>query len=228
MTKTAAVAVGDPGGDTDRIGGDNAGLFRIEHLRYGPETEGPAFMLPYIRLDIGIVGGIEPHGTRPISTLVGDVLARELRFTPGDFEDLAPFSVPVLHPGRTLVEKLMLVNTAAVRYAQDRRELRRQRSARHIYDIHCLLGHDVSCQLLADRDAFHVMLADAERISAQYFGGAEPRPEAGFADSVAFGAQSVVFANEYADTLGGYYFGAQPPPSFDDVCKRVEEQRDLL
>lgn len=228
MTKTAAAAVGDPGGEARRIGGDDAGLFRIEHLHYGPETEGPAFMLPYIRLDIGILGGIKPHGTRVISTLVGDVLASEAAFSPVDFDDLSPFGVPVLHPGRTLVEKLMLVNTVAVRHSHDRYELRRQRSARHFYDIHCLLGHDESCELLADRDTFHTVLADAERISAKHFGGVEPRPGAGFAASTAFGARRIAFADEYADTLSGYYFGADPHPSFDDVCERVEQRRELL
>jgi hypothetical protein len=179
-------------------------------------------------LDIGILGGIEPHGTCRISTLVGDVLAGELGVNPVAFDDLAPFSVSVLRPGRTLVEKLMLVNTVAVRHAHDRGELRRQRSARHFYDIHCLLGRNESCELLADRDTFHTVLADAERISVQHFGGVERRPDAGFAASPAFGAERAAFTDEYADTLGGYYFGADPHPSFDDVCERVEQRRELL
>jgi hypothetical protein len=231
MTETAAAAVGDPGAETERIGGDNAGLARIEQLRYGPETDGPALMLPYIRLDIGILGGIEPHGMRLISTLVGDVLARELNIDAVDYDDLAPFEVPVLHPARTLVEKLMLVHTVVVRHGDEPEQLRRYRAARHFYDIHCLLGHDETCGLLANRDTFQSVLSDAERISTQHFGGVEPRPADGFAASEAFcGPQPLhdVLNREYTDTLAGYYFGTEPHPSFGDVCERVEARRDLL
>lgn len=231
MTQTAAAAVGDPGGQTERKGGDNAGLFRIEHLRFGPETSGPAFMLPHIRLDIGILGGVHLHGKCLIGTLVGDVLADELSINAVDYEDLAPFELQVLHPGRTLVEKLMLVHTLAVRHGAEPELLRPYRAARHYYDIHCLLGHDESCELLADRDVFQTVLSDAERISTHHFGGVEPRPRDGFAASDAFCAGPPlrdVMSREYMDTLSGYYFGAEPHPTFDEVCDRVESQRELL
>lgn len=64
MTTAAAGAVGDPG-SRERESGDRTGLHRTEMLHYGRRRDGPALMLPAIRLDIGIIGGIEPHGQRP-------------------------------------------------------------------------------------------------------------------------------------------------------------------
>lgn len=229
MTQTAAQAVGD-GASTRRGGGDD-GTYRIELLQYGPETEGPALMLPQIRLDIGVLGGVEPHGMRPIGTLLGDVLRAERDIDIMTFDDLVPFEVPVLHPGRTLVEKLLLVHTSATRSVTDPQLLLQYRASRHYYDIHCLLGHDECCDLLADRDQFDVILADAVAISTIHFGGVEPRPDDGFAASLAFCATEPLVTDivrQYEDTMSAYYFGTNPHPSYDGVCERVDERRELL
>lgn len=229
MAQTVAKAVG-AGGST-RLGGDRDGTYRIEQLHYGPETEMSKLMLPHIRLDIGVLGGVEPHGMRPIGTLLGDILREERGVDVSTFDDLAQFEVPVLHPGRTLVEKLLLVHTAVTRSVTDAPSLLRYRASRHYYDIHCLLGHEESCEMLADRQQFEVILADAAAISTMHFGGVEPRPEGGFATSRAFHAGDALHAAivaQYVDTMDAYYFGSGPYPSFDAVCKRVEEHRDLL
>ena len=229
MVATAAAEVS--GGKSNTVTVHNKGEFRIEELSYGPETDGPSFMLPIIRLDIGIIGGIEPHGSRTIGTLLGDVLAAARGIDVGAFDDLAPFEVPVLHPGRTLMEKVMHVHTLSVRNVATPQALQGLRAARHFYDIYCLLGHEESCELLADRDAFEEVLADAEAISTQHFKGVEPRPADGYAASQAFTGPTRLkefWQEEYATTLEGYYFGAGDHPSFDEVCERVQAQRELL
>ncbi len=168
---------------------------------------------------------------RTIGTLLGDVLATARGVDVAAYDDLAPFKVPVLHPGRTLVEKVMHVHTLSVRNFAAPKALQGLRAARHFYDIYCLLGHEESCELLTDRDTFQIVLTDAEAISTQHFQGVEPRPAGGYAASQAFADAAPLkefWQKEYATTLGGYYFGAGDHPSFDEVCERVREQRDLL
>lgn len=121
MSKAAAKAVVNSA--SSRLGGDNSGTYRIELLHYGRATEGPALMLPNIRLDIGVLGGVEPHGMRRIGTLLGEVLSAARNVDIAAFDDLIPFEVPVLHPGRTPVEKLLMVHTATTRSASDPQSL---------------------------------------------------------------------------------------------------------
>lgn len=168
MTADAAAAVGDPG-EREKVFAERSGLHRTERLHYGPDIGGPALMLPHIRLDIGVAGGIEPNEARPIGTLLGDVLVDQRGIELTDFDDLAPFSVPVLHPGRTLVEKLLLVHTVATQSADDVDRLAGFRAARHFYDIHCLLRVEASCSLLEDRPRFESVLEDAVRVSSEHF-----------------------------------------------------------
>jgi Nucleotidyl transferase AbiEii toxin, Type IV TA system len=230
MTATAAGAVGDPG-EREKQSAERSGLHRTELLHYGSRSDRPALMLSAIRLDIGIIGGIEPHGQRPIATLLGDVLQQERDIDPGAFDDLARFEVPVLHPGRTLVEKLLLAHTAATRCSAQRELLDELRVGRHYYDIHCLLGHEESRLLLADRATFRQVLADAVRISTEHFDGVEQRPEEGFAASLAFCAAGELrdrLERHYEETMEVFYFGQQPHPPFASVCGRVAESAELL
>lgn len=230
MTADAAEAVGDPGAQ-EKVSAERSGLHRTELLRYGPDLDGPALMLPQIRLDIGVAGSIEPNGTRSIGTLVGDVLVAQQGADLTTLEDLSPFEVPVLHPGRTLVEKLLLVHTAATRSTGAVDELAQFRAGRHFYDIYCLLGHGESLELLEDREEFKRVLDDAVRVSTEHFGGVEPRPRDGFAASEAFRSDTALrdaISKDYCETMEVFYFGDKPYPAFGVVCERVEQHQDLL
>ena len=230
MTAVAADAVGDPG-TRKKLFAEGTGLHRTELIQYGPDTDLPELMLPSIRLDIGTAGGIKPNESRDIGTLLGDVLVEQRGISLTDFDDLTRFAMPVLHPGRTLVEKLLLVHTAATRSAYDVSQLGDFRAARHFYDIHCLLADDVSCHLLEDRSQFDEVLVDAERVSCEHFDGISSRPDEGFASSVAFRAEPELrkaLERGYTETMDVFYFGSGLYPSFDAVCDRVDERRHLL
>jgi Nucleotidyl transferase AbiEii toxin, Type IV TA system len=229
--KAMSQAAGSAVGDEETELRERTGLYRTSLLRYGQELEVPALMLPQIRLDMGFAGGIEPHEPRVIGTLLGDVLTDQQQVDQSAYEDLAPFSVPVLHPGRTLIEKLLLIHTAATRSADDPSQFAGYRAGRHFYDVHCLLGSELATSVLTDRTRFATVLDDAVRISEEHFDGVSERPENGFADSTAFCAEGELrqtLADEYERTLDIFYFGNDPYPRFDAVCERVNDQRDLL
>lgn len=189
-------------------------------------------MLGHIRLDIGIVGGVQPHAHQTIDTLiVGALSERRPDLDLDGFEDLCEFTLSVLHPGRTLVEKLVLVHTCATAAIDDPGLIAQQRIGRHFYDIHCLLGDPTTMSLVRSGD-FDRVLDDAIRISRRHFGEAEERPADGFAASPAFADDGsplrAAFEKEYRRVMDDFYFGAEPYPTFADVVGRVRKHdRDL-
>ena len=127
----------------------------------------------------------------PISSLLGDVL--EAAGTDlGEFDDLKPFEVAVLHPGRTLLEKLVLIHALAQQLAAGTGGPIDRRSGRHFYDVYQLLGDRQVLDLLADRDQTDQVMRSVEEINRAFFGGdgIEIRPAGGFATCPAFDSTS--------------------------------------
>ncbi len=144
---------------------------------------------------------------------------------PIDFEEASPFEVRVLHPSRTLVEKLMILHHAAV--MGDRAE--RVRLARHYYDVWCLLKHQPTldgfgewpCDALAKEVLAHTKDAGLET---------SPRPAAGFASSPAFSERTravrEAFQGQVLDQL--VWGPPEEKPSLDECCDLVQEMGSAL
>ena len=181
---------------------------------------------------MGIRGGPHPHAPVPISCLLGDVL--EAAGTDlGDFDDLKPFEVAVLHPGRTLLEKLVLTHALAQQLAAGVGGSIDRRSGRHFYDVYQLLGDRQVLNLLADRDQTDQVMRSVEEINRAFFGGdgIEIRPAGGLPTCPAFDSTSNISSQlrtAYESTMPELYFGTDPLPSWEEICARVAEQHALL
>ena len=73
---------------------------------------GPFADASAILVELGQSGGPHPHESRPVTSLLGRQLSTG-GFETMPWDDLAEFHVPVLHPGRTLIEKLLRINNFA-------------------------------------------------------------------------------------------------------------------
>ena len=86
--------------------------------------------------------------------------------------------------------------------------------------------------LLADRAKAAEIMASIEAISQKDFGAAgELRPGEGFAVSPAFDPGSDVshgMRHAYETIMPALYFGADPLPTWADICMRVQEHAELL
>ena len=113
--------------------------------------------------------------------LLGDVLVAE-GIDLDEFDDLSAFGWTVLHPGRTLLEKLVLIHALAQQLIADPSRPIVPRSGRHFYDGYRLLGDGPVCELLEDRDEVRDLLASVEEITERHFGGqgSEVRPKDAF------------------------------------------------
>jgi len=216
------------GGSADRLLGGK-GEHRTVNVSYDAHFAGDGTLLDHIRLELGYSGGPTPTGIQLLTSLLAEALV-SLGVDVSENPDLQPISVICLHPGRTLIEKIMILNSK-IGPATTRAEVISARTARHFYDVHELLGDARVLDLLQDRDAFGAIVEEHLAVS-EAFGGSLPRPLDGFADAYAFnaaGAHRDVLAGAYAEGMEALYYG--PPdalPSWDEVVARVRSTAELL
>lgn len=154
-----------------------------------------------VLLELGSRGGAQPTSQYPYRSLVA-----EHAFTLGDdentWEEFTSFSVWVVAPERTLLEKVAAVHDAATRI--DTESLLKH--GRHFYDIYRLLKDDrvyYALQSLGP-DGISALVEDINAHSDAAGFSWSPRPEGGYADSPAFDPE-----HSAAETIAAGYRGAQ-------------------
>lgn len=224
MAQAAAIGTG---GESSAIGDAETGRHRAYEVSY-PATHPPTAVLnTSVLLEMGVRGGTHPHELVPISSLLGQTLEQGGTDL-AEFEDLLPFEVAVLHPGRTLLEKLVLVHGLA-ESDEDRVDAR---TGRHFYDIFQLLGDPRVLLLLKDRATVEQVLGEIREVSHRHFGGqGEVRPVDGFATSITFDPASEAsrrLRQSYETTMPELHFGAEELPAWEAICARVAQHSGLL
>jgi hypothetical protein len=198
------------------------GEHRTVTVDYDAHFAGDGSLLDHIRLELGYSGGPAPTGVRTLTPLVTDALAAE-GVDVFAHPDLRPFDVTCLHPGRTLIEKIMIVNSK-IGPTTTREELVSERIARHFYDVHELLGDERVLELLSDRPTFDAIVHEHLRVS-EAFGGSAPRPKGGFSDAYAFNASGDLvetLRGAYEEGIAPLYYGPEADrPTWQQVVDRV-------
>jgi hypothetical protein len=181
-----------------------------------------------VLLELGQSGGRHPSKPHEVSSLLTRQLL-EAEFDVAAFADLTPFDVDVLHPGRTLLEKLLRINNFATKASDD--EVHGwPRIGRQFYDVWALLGEQAVLDLLADTTQVREILSSCYDES-QAFTPDEPLPAGGFAASAAFAVDGPLtqrLRREHVRAMDDLYYGQDEPPSFDDVLQRVSQHAHLL
>lgn len=182
-----------------------------------------------ILIELGQSGGPNPHTVRQVTSLLARQLA-DAGFRISAWGDLAAFDVAVLHPGRTLIEKLLRVNNFASDPAAQEGVHGWPRIGRQFYDLWALLGNDEVLEFLTDKAVVTEVLTSCSEIS-QAFTPDLPVPDGGFAASPAFDSEGPLAARlraEHDAAMGGLYYGTDAPPTFDEVLERVHAHGALL
>ena len=182
-----------------------------------------------VLIELGQSGG--RHPSEPV--LVASLLARQLQtagFDVAAYDDLQPFQVPILHPGRTLLEKLLRVNNFSEDPAARESDHGWPRIGRQFYDVWALLGDEQTLAFLADRETAGAVLADCYAIS-EMFHRDRPPPTGGFSRCAAFDPVGPLASRlrEHHDTaMHNLYYGMGTGPTFDEVLQRVHANAHLL
>jgi hypothetical protein len=115
----------------NKEGGNEARTSCFEYQIGNKESIGS--LLPYIKLEMGYHGGIEPTEFRPIQSFIGQQL--EETGNGKIAENIASLELPLLHPKRTFTEKLFALYSNC-----ESREI--SGKTRHYYDLYKLLGRE--------------------------------------------------------------------------------------
>jgi hypothetical protein len=200
------------------------GVHKSVRLTYPAGREPSLGISAGVLLEMGRRGGPNPHETLPAGSLLRDALAANGQNL-GSYDDLRPFLVPVLHPGRTLLEKLCVIHS---NLGSNPNMASCHKHARHYYDVYQLLGDERVLRLLRNKPVGQEIMLSMTEVTDQYFGGGEVRPEGGWSASPAFEAGSQMLSSAYDATMTDLYFGADEHPTFAAVCSRTAELHDLL
>jgi hypothetical protein len=182
-----------------------------------------------ILIELGQSGGPNPHETERVESL----LARQLNgagFDTAAWSDLAALEVAILHPGRTLIEKLLRINNFASDPEVQASIHGWSRIGRQFYDVWALLGRQNVLDLLADRPTTGEVLASCFEISLAFVPD-QPLPHGGFAACTAFNPDAPLagrLRTEHEIAMRDLYYGTDEPPTFDEVLDRVHASRALL
>jgi hypothetical protein len=137
--------------------------------------------------------------------------------------------VSILHPARTLIEKLLRVNNFAAVPEADEGADGWPRIGGQLYDIWALLGAEEVLGLLANPTASAATLASCFEVSQTF---TPDQPVRGWirtlVDLRSRGALAPRLRVEHQAALCHLYCGADPAPTFDDVLVRVRERAQLL
>jgi len=164
----------------------STGIHRNVRYRYPARYEASA-VKPGVLLELGVRGGPDPREERVFRSLMAKHAMETLEEREGAYDEFAAVSVQVLHPRRTLFEKLGMVHHLASTLPASEEDL--LRAARHLYDIHQLLSDaDVRGALGGSSRIAEETAADTERISREWEWPHSTRPAGGYAASPAFNA----------------------------------------
>lgn len=210
------------------------GRHLTEYFAYPSRVEGKDLLDPIVLLEMGVRGEDSPtHRILPVEPMITTDL-RSAGFDVDEYPDLLPCPVPVLHPGRTLVEKVMLLHSKVTKGLLDSDSPYNQSTkiGRHYHDIHRLLEQEDVKQWLQDRNAFLSAVASHERINREYFKNEVPsRPKDGYANSDAFRPDFVdhpQLAEFYAREMSVLFLGSGDMPSWKDVIDTIQGSAALL
>ena len=232
MKSMAEAAAMSSDGQTERYGGSETGVHRAYRVSYPANYQATDTVATSVLLEMGVRGGPNPRGRVRIGSSLGSAL--ELAGTDlSQYDDLTLFEIAVLHPGRTLLEKMYAIHGLARQLGANMLEADKlRRNGRHFYDVYKLLGDGRVLDLLADRlQAEQIMASIEETSQGEFKATGELRPDGSFAASPAFDSNSGIsdqMRRAYEGIMPALYFGAEPLPTWGEICTRVQSQHQLL
>ena len=225
LMKTMADDVaGTTGLAAERLSGTR-NVSRAVKFVYGSRLEN--LYRPEVILEMGTRGTTTPGAiTYAIRPMLAD--ASPEAFDPEAYADLARFDVAVVHPARTLWEKVTLLHTDVA--SGKWREKEPTRFARHYGDIGALLGVDAVRTILEGSAMRAVIDAEVREVSARHFNVIPAAPDGGYAFSPAFrpDGEFEEFLNVSFESAVRSLWAPVSAPTLNGVFEAVDASKDLL
>lgn len=172
-------------------------------------------LLPFIKLEMGYRGGREPMALRPIQSLLGEALT--LKNQTGLARNILAIEMPLLHPKRTLVEKLFAIHSA-----YESGEILGK--IRHYYDVYRLLELSEVLSFLGSKEYMELKSNVAE-FSKENWPNSPIPPGLKLSDISAFAPEAKrlrEIETEYSQS--DIYYGKKP--AFNEVLDRIQKHKN--
>jgi Domain of unknown function (DUF1814). len=199
------------------------GIHRTVVFAYGARASAREGLSATIILEMGIRGGAYPTAVRQLQSMLGAALAE----SGIDDESIQPFDMTVLHPRRTLVEKLFAIHCACELWLEGRTGAI-DRQTRHLSDIYALLGDEDVAAFVGSAE-YHELIPEIDEFGRTYFSRDHRTPDRfrfGGSRSLAPGeALRAAIEAEYARSRF-LFFGEFP--ELRAIFDRIEAFRDRL
>lgn len=230
MKQMASSAAEHIGGEPHSHGFPDTGRSRSYMVTYEGLVEETQLISHGVLMEMGVRGGPQPCEVKSIGSLLESALSGAGENT-AEYVDLASFEVKLLHPGRTLLEKLSMAHRESLRL-QEPDAKPKPNIGRHFFDLYFLLQDEGVLGFLNDRALVDEVLRDIQFVTDRYFstqGPAETRPSGGFAVSPAFdgSSPSLQLRDSYYDTMPQLHFG-DALPDWAAICESVRDHAVLL
>ena len=219
-----AAAMSEVCGTTATVYGGTEGFARRMLFPYPelPNTRKAPGMRRQIVVEPGVRGGPRPYERRVIEPLMAGALGPDVAF-----DDLASFDIDVLHPARTMIEKLFAVDSMGQRLATDPGLRLPDTAVRHFYDLYFLWDEERSPALswLQNGDNHEAVVEDCLRVSRRWFSEEAAVPDGGFAHSLAFTDDGIAsrLRAPYERMMAAVCYPQAPRPTFDEVRGRASD-----
>jgi hypothetical protein len=177
---------------------------------------------PSVILEMGIRGGPYPAEPRTIQSMLGAALEGMI-----DDTGTQAFALMVLHPKRTLVEKLSAFHTACEAWSETG-DLALVRKVRHLSDIDSLLQRE-DLEAFVGTDEYLTLISEVDAIGVENFPSSHRRPPEGrFAASPAFGPEGALLEAIRADYDRSEFLFYGDRAELDDILARLAPLRERL
>jgi predicted nucleotidyltransferase component of viral defense system len=208
-----------------RVSSGKKGLYRNVQYDY-PTRQTSSVLRPYVYLEMGIRGRAAPTEQRSIRSLLAEIAIDKLHID-DPIAEFTPFTMEVLGPERTLIEKCAALHSAAARLAEDPDALRLL--GRHLYDVHAMLASDaVLSRLQAVEGGAAALGADCYELSQLHGWSSTPRPDGGYASSSDFvtGTPANEALRAAYRLVGPLVYG--DVPTFEECIQVIQEHAAAL
>lgn len=199
------------------------GVSRVINVQFTAVNNREAGASRKILLEPGIQGGPLPQERRTVSAMLANAM-------PTEASRLPSFEVDVLHPARTLIEKLLIAVRIGQRLAGDPSAQMRSREARHFYDIYRLLDLDgPALTHLQATGQFSPIARECMVVTKRYYPDQDSHLEPRIADAAIFTTISPTRTEApFVKVCQELCHPGATVPSWTEVLERVASVGDLL
>jgi hypothetical protein len=187
------------------------------YVHYPPLYDPNPYIADEVRVEVSVRSLQMPVTQRPILSLLSE-------FFPGAAYPEQPFTVTIMDPRKTFLEKLFLLHEEFGK--PDHTKIRHVRMSRHPYDLVKMMDSPVAIEALGDHDLYDHLIVHRQQYSRISW---VDYPSMGH-DTVSFLPPPEVLAKyvaDYAD-MQEHFIHEDTPPSFSELHQQLKRLQGMV